>query len=119
MPRGKMEGIAQQIDIMPTVLGYLGYQQPYIAFGCDLFHTPAEDTWAVNYQNGIYQYVKGDYLIQFDGKELKAVYHFKEDRLLKNNLINEVDCSTLVDELKVVIQSYMQRMNRNELVLSN
>jgi hypothetical protein len=30
-----------------------------------------------------------------------------------------VDCSTLVDELKVVIQSYMQRMNRNELVLSN
>jgi arylsulfatase A-like enzyme len=119
MPRGKMEGIAQQIDIMPTVLGYLGYQQPYIAFGCDLFHTPDEDTWAVNYQNGIYQYVKGDYLIQFDGKELKAVYRFKEDRLLKNNLINEVDCSTLVDELKVVIQSYMQRMNRNELVLSN
>jgi arylsulfatase A-like enzyme len=119
MPRGKMEGIAQQIDIMPTVLGYLGYQQPYIAFGCDLFHTPAEDTWAVNYQNGIYQYVKGDYLIQFDGKELKAIYHFKEDRLLKNNLINEVDSSTLVDELKVVIQSYMQRMNRNELVLSN
>ena len=119
MPRGKMEGIAQQIDIMPTVLGYLGYQQPYIAFGCDLFHTLVEDTWAVNYQNGIYQYVKGDYLIQFDGKELKAIYHFKEDRLLKNNLINEVDCSTLVDELKVVIQSYMQRMNRNELVLSN
>jgi arylsulfatase A-like enzyme len=119
MPRGKMEGIAQQIDIMPTVLGYLGYQKPYIAFGCDLFHTAAEDTWAVNYQNGIYQYVKGDYLIQFDGKELKAIYHFKEDRLLKNNLINEVDCSTLVDELKVVIQSYMQRMNRNELVLSN
>jgi hypothetical protein len=63
--------------------------------------------------------VKGDYLIQFDGKELKAVYRFKEDRLLKNNLINEVDCSTLVDELKVIIQSYMQRMNRNELVLSN
>ena len=63
--------------------------------------------------------MKGDYLIQFDGKELKAVYRFKEDRLLKNNLINEVDCSTLVDELKVVIQSYMQRMNRNELVLSD
>jgi hypothetical protein len=63
--------------------------------------------------------VKGDYLIQFDGKELKAVYHFKEDRLLKNNLINEVDCSTLLDELKAIVQSYMQRMNRNELVLSN
>ena len=104
---------------MPTLLGYLGYQKPYVAFGLDLFHTPAEETWAVNYLNGIYQYVKGDYLIQFDGKELKAVYRFKEDRLLENNLINEVDCLTLVDELKVIVQSYMQRMNRNELVLSN
>jgi phosphoglycerol transferase MdoB-like AlkP superfamily enzyme len=117
MPRGKMEGIAQQIDIMPTVLGYLGYQQPYIAFGCDLFHTAAEDTWAVNYQNGIYQYVKGDYLIQFDGKELKAVYRFKEDKVLENNLVNEIDSLLLIDELKAIIQSYMYRMNNNRLLV--
>ena len=117
MPRGKMEGIAQQIDIMPTVLGYLGYQQPYIAFGCDLFHTPAEDTWAVNYQNGIYQYVKGDYLIQFDGKELKAVYRFKEDKVLENNQVNEIDSLLLIDELKAIIQSYMYRMNNNRLLV--
>jgi phosphoglycerol transferase MdoB-like AlkP superfamily enzyme len=119
MPRGKMDGIAQQIDIMPTLLGYLGYQKPYVAFGCDLFHTSAENTWAVNYLNGIYQFVKGDYLIQFDGKELKAVYRFKEDRLLKNNLKNEVDCSMQVNELKAIIQSYMKRMNTNGLVLKN
>lgn len=119
MPRGKKEGIAQQIDIMPTLLGYLGYQKPFVAFGCDLFHTPATDTWAVNYQNGIYQYVKGDYLIQFDGKDVKAVYRFKEDRLLKHNVANEVDCSVQTDELKAIIQSYMQRMNQNGLVLSD
>jgi phosphoglycerol transferase MdoB-like AlkP superfamily enzyme len=117
LPVGKWEGIAQQIDIMPTVLGYLGYDQPYVAFGCDLLHTPAEETWAVNYLNGIYQYVKGDYLIQFDGKELKAVYRFKEDTLLKNNLINQVDCTVQLDELKAIIQSYMERMNTNGLVL--
>jgi hypothetical protein len=63
--------------------------------------------------------VKGDYLIQFDGKELKAVYRFKEDRLLKNNLKNEVDCSMQVNELKAIIQSYMKRMNTNGLVLKN
>ena len=119
MPKGKKEGIAQQIDIMPTILGYLGYQKPYVAFGCDLFHTSAEDTWAVNYQNGIYQYVKGDYLIQFDGKEVKAIYRFKEDHLLEHNIVNEVNCSALIDELKAIIQSYMQRMNQNGLVLSN
>ena len=117
MPTGQREGIAQQIDIMPTVLGYLGYTQPYVAFGFDLFHTPAEDTWAVNYLNGIYQYVKGDYLIQFDGVALKAVYRFKEDKMLEHNLIDKVDVSDLVEELKAIIQSYMQRMNTNALVM--
>ena len=117
MPTGQREGIAQQIDIMPTVLGYLGYTQPYVAFGFDLFHTPAEDTWAVNYLNGIYQYVKGDYLIQFDGVALKAVYRFKEDKLLEHNLMDKVDVSDLVEELKAIIQSYMQRMNTNALVM--
>jgi phosphoglycerol transferase MdoB-like AlkP superfamily enzyme len=117
MPTGQRKGIAQQIDIMPTVLGYLGYTQPYVAFGFDLFHTPAEDTWAVNYLNGIYQYVKGDYLIQFDGVTLKAVYRFKEDKLLEHNLMDKVDVSDLVEELKAIIQSYMQRMNTNALVM--
>lgn len=117
MPTGQREGIAQQIDIMPTVLGYLGYTKPYVAFGFDLFHTPAEDTWAVNYLNGIYQYVKGDYLIQFDGVALKAVYRFKEDKMLEHNLIDKVDVSDLVEELKAIIQSYMQRMNTNALVM--
>ena len=117
MPRGTREGIAQQIDIMPTVLGYLGYEKPYVAFGCDLFHTPVEDTWVVNYLNGIYQYVKGDYLVQFDGKDVKAVYRFKEDKLLENNLVNQVDCTKWVDELKAIIQSYMYRMNNNQLVM--
>lgn len=119
MPRGKFEGIAQQIDIMPTILGYLGYQKPFVAFGCDLFHTQVADTWAVNYLNGVYQYVKGDYLVQFDGKEVKAVYRFKEDRLLENNVKDEVNYLDLLDELKAIIQSYMQRMNNNGLVLSN
>jgi sulfur transfer complex TusBCD TusB component (DsrH family) len=79
--------------------------------------TPAEQTWAVNYQNGIYQYVKGDYLIQFDGKALKGVYLFKEDTLLARNLVDEVDASELLNELKAIIQTYMERMKTNGLIL--
>ena len=48
MKPGMRDAIAQQIDIMPTVLSYLGYDRPYIAFGCDLLTTKDEDTWAVN-----------------------------------------------------------------------
>ena len=116
---GMRDGIAQQIDIMPTVLGYLGYDRPYVAFGCDLFATPDEDTWAVNYQNGIYQYVKGDYLLQFDGTSTKGLYRFRTDLLLKENLAGRgiTEQQQMEREVKAVIQSYMTRMTANELVI--
>ena len=110
--------IAQQIDIMPSVLGYLGYNRPYVAFGQDLFHTADKDTWAVNYLNGIYQYVKGDYLLQSDGPNAKALYNYKSDRLLKHNLLSKKQdiSSAMQRELKAIIQSYMQRMENNALI---
>ena len=110
--------IAQQIDIMPTVLGYLGYDLPYVAFGCDLLSTPPTETFAVNY-NGIYQYVKGNYLMQFDGSKPTAMYRFREDQLLKHNLLTDAPADTMAimeNELKAIIQQYMQRMNSNRLV---
>ena len=45
--------VAQQIDILPTVMGLLHYPDPYFAFGIDVLNTPADSTWAVNYLNGI------------------------------------------------------------------
>jgi len=113
---GMRDAIAQQIDIMPTVLGYLGYKRPYVAFGVDLFNTPPEDTWAVNYTNGIYQYVKGNYLLQFDGHQTKAVYRFRTDLLLKQNLAGRVpEQAQMERELKAIIQQYMTRMTNNQL----
>lgn len=116
---GMQDAIAQQIDIMPTVLGYLGYDQPYMAFGCDLLHTPAQDTWAVNYNNGVYQYVKGDYLLQFDGQQVKALYRFRTDLLLEHNLKGQEPKveEAMTRELKAIIQSYMTRMTTNNLVV--
>ena len=119
MPRGQHHGIAQQIDIMPTVLNYLGYNKPYIAFGIDLLNTPADKTWAVSYNGGIYQYVKGDYFIQFDGTKLKAAYNYKKDWMMTTNLVNdkskEAVLTAMTKELKAIIQSYMQRMQNNAL----
>ena len=110
--------IAQQIDVLPTLMGMLGYDKPYIAFGCDLLHTPAAQTWAFNYNNGVYQYFKGDFLLQFDGQKTKALYRFKTDPLLKQNLAGKLPIqSQLENELKSLIQQYMHRMTTNSLVL--
>ena len=112
--------IAQQIDIMPTLLHLLGYDKPFLAFGCDLVGTPARDTWAVNYNNGIYQYFKGDYMMQFDGNRVKAMYRFKTDVLLKHNVAGKVPQQRSMElELKSIIQQYMQRMKENHLVMND
>ena len=119
MKPGMRNAIAQQIDIMPTVLSYLGYDRPYVAFGCDLLTTTDEDTWAVNYLNGIYQYVKGDWLLQFDGQKAKALYRFRTDLLLKDNLLSKEPkvAADMERQVKAIIQSYMTRMVNNQLVV--
>lgn len=108
--------VAQQIDILPTILGMLGYTKSYFGFGIDVLNTPTEKTWAVNYLNGIYQYVKYGYVLQFDGTNTKAVYSL-DDRLMKNNLKGKVEIQPQMElELKAIIQQYMERMTQNRLM---
>ena len=115
-PEGEMlDKIAQQIDILPTILGMLGYPKPYFGFGIDLLNTPSEETWAVNYLNGIYQYVKYGHVLQFDGSQTKAVYSL-DDRMMKHNLKGKVGVQAKMErELKAIIQQYMERMTQDRL----
>jgi hypothetical protein len=107
--------IAQQIDILPTILGMLHYQKPFFGFGIDVLNTPKEDTWAVNYLNGIYQYVKQDHVLQFDGEQTKAVYALN-DSLMQHNLVGKVPQQVQMErELKAIIQQYMSRMTQDRL----
>lgn len=115
------EKIVDQIDIMPTVLGILGYDRPYVGFGQDAFHTPASEKFAVNYlpSSGIYQFLKGDYLIQFDGEKVIHAYRFRTDVLMKDDVKDSMPQEVrkeMETQLKSIIQQYMQRMNDNELV---
>ena len=112
--------IAQHIDIMPTVLNYVGYNRPYVAFGKDLFHTPDSLSWAVNHRNGFYQFVSPEYVMQMseDG-EVKAVYNHKTDWFMNHNLkgtLGEAE-TDMERRLKAIIQSYMIRLSNNELIV--
>jgi phosphoglycerol transferase MdoB-like AlkP superfamily enzyme len=108
--------IAQQIDILPTLMGMLGYDEPYFGFGIDLLNTDKEDTWAVNYLNGIYQYVKHGHVLQFDGQQTKAVYALS-DSLMHTNLKGKIPQQPQMErELKAIIQQYMERMTQDRLM---
>ena len=116
---GRRNAIAQQSDIFPSILGYLGYDKPVISFGQNLFNTPDEQTWAANLQNGLYSYYMGDYLLQFDGQSETGLYNYKTDPTLKQNLKGS-DPQTeqeMTKKLKALIQQYLECMTTKSLVV--
>ena len=86
--KGKREESAQQIDIYPTVLNYLNYDQDFKSAGNNLLDPNAEK-FAVAIINQCYQMIQGDYLLLFDGVDCKALYQIKDDPFQKNNLIHK------------------------------
>lgn len=112
----RKDAVAQQIDILPTLLeGVLGYNKPYLSYGIDLLHTPADQTFAVNYLNGVYQYVKHGYVLQWDGQKTKAIYRLT-DLLMQHNLVGKVKEQKMMErELKAIIYQYMYRMVNDQL----
>ena len=112
-PSGSLTGrrgcIAQQSDILPSILGYLGYDKPVISFGQNLFSTADADTWAANLQNGLYSYYKGDYVLQFDGENQTGLFAYKQDPILKQNLKGTQPATEqeMLRNLKALIQQYL------------
>ena len=116
------ERVVEQIDIMPTVLGYLHYDLPYIAFGLDILGSPVEDGYALHWlpESSGYEYVWGDYALQFDGKDVTAAYAFRTDSTFSNNVLNTMPHATrdhMERQMKSIIQQYMQRMTSDNLVV--
>ncbi|MDE5608100.1 MAG: LTA synthase family protein [Muribaculaceae bacterium] len=126
------ERIAQQIDILPTVLNYIGYDRPYVAFGQDLFNTAPEDTWAFSFYNELYQFTRDGMFLQFNNDEPHAFYYLPADPLLQTDLLPtllagkevEFDGRTITPEmlarnvefLKAFIQQYCTAMSTDDLM---
>jgi hypothetical protein len=83
-----------------------------------VLNTPPEQTWAFNYNNGIYQFLQGDWMMQFDGDKVKAMYRFKQDPMLKQNLAGKApEQAAMERQLKALIQQYMTRMTEDRLTV--
>ncbi len=112
--RGVDPGIIQQMDVMPTVLSYLHYDKPYLAFGKDVLEKDRLN-FSVSYGGG-YRWIEDDYLLFFDGDKTKSLYNYKTDRLFKNNLVdkNPEIVVKLEKNLKAFIQQYNNRLNQKK-----
>ena len=116
LPRGVSKKVAQQIDILPTLLHIVGFGKPYNAFGKDLLDSTSSANWAVNYSNGIYQYVDGSRVLLYDGDKGISWYDYLADPLLQHPLPNDKQDTHQLEHLKSIIYTYMRRMVDNNLV---
>ena len=114
--KGLQEGIAQQLDIKPTILGYLGYDKPYFSFGQNLLETPQEKTSALFYP-GFIQYYRDDRMLQFDGEKAVGLFRWQDDIFQEHNLIEEnpAEAASMELETKARLQQLYSRMIHNQL----
>lgn len=120
-PKGELKGmrneIAQQIDVMPTLLGLIGYPHPYVAFGQDLLRRK-DGQMALGYVNANYQLVMGEHVLYFNGQPV-GLYQWQQDSLLLHNLLgtDSVLQHQMTRKLEAFIQQYNTRMLDNDMLL--
>jgi phosphoglycerol transferase MdoB-like AlkP superfamily enzyme len=108
--------VAQQTDIMPTILDMLNYPKPFIAFGGSLLRAE-EPRFSISFLNGNYQIIQDGYALQTDHSFSEALYYFGQDSLLTQNLIQDKKIIAAKNDrlLKAVIQQYNNRLIENKL----
>ncbi len=112
--RGMVDNVAQQTDILPTIMGLLNYDKPFVAFGQDAIDQSKEQ-YAINYINGVYHVFYRQYLLLFNGEKSTALFDIKSDRMMQNNIIaqHEDIHLRLEEKAKGFIQQYNNRMIDN------
>jgi len=114
--------VISQVDIMPSVLAFLGYEDTYFSFGEDALMRAKEHNYAVCYNHPIYQILSDKWMVQFDGRLVTGIYDLKNDKQLNNNTLSYASKSEIQDMvwyLKGYIQQYISRMLENRLTISN
>lgn len=96
--------LAQQVDIMPTVVDYLGLPEGYISWGTSI--QSAEKGWAVQYIDNFYQLYQDGYLLQYNGKEHVRLSRGDNEKVLLEEPVKD----TMLKRLQAMIQQYDNRL---------
>jgi phosphoglycerol transferase MdoB-like AlkP superfamily enzyme len=114
--RGVRHDITQQIDIFPSVMDYLNYNNKFIAFGYSVFSEKKPKFWFCH-SRGSYYIDDSSYFLIFDGMNSIELYDYKNDSLLQKNIITEKPQTAgyLEKNLKAVLQNFQYRLEKNLL----
>ena len=124
---GMDDHFAQQADIMPSVLKYLGYSKPFVSFGRDLMigltdslrlsDNAIKNRFVINYNNDMYQLYNNDTIVYFDGKTVRGAYDLRRDPALLHNVADSCDMTHFEEFAKAYVQQYNLRMIGDSLTV--
>ena len=105
--RGECRAAVSQIDLMPTLLGLTGCDdEPYFAFGRDLFREPAPDggSFALCYDNG-FEAATDNRVLFFDERRVTGIYDIA-DIQRSRPLAPTAGTEALERQIRAFIQQY-------------
>lgn len=116
---GFEDKIVQQIDIMPTVLDYLGYQEPFVSFGGSVLN-PDWPRYAMSFRNNSYLLIRNHRALIFADNNITGLYDLEKDPEQKINLLSKggVTSDKSVPFMQAVIQQYNTRVIHNQLSIT-
>jgi phosphoglycerol transferase MdoB-like AlkP superfamily enzyme len=115
--RGTLDAPVQQIDIMPSVLNYLGYDRPFFAFGKSLFDSSAQ-RFVVTENNGAYQWIDGSgYVLRATESRATGLFRFPADSSLQQNILPQSRAAgdSVMRRLKAFVQVYRNALIQNKM----
>lgn len=114
--KGPQQGLAQQLDIMPTLLDLLNYDQAFSAYGKSILDTSARSE-AFQYNSDIYQLLDEEYLLLHDEQDCLGLYQHLQDPFLQNDLKDDSIAirNRLERRLKAILQNHHKEMIENRL----
>uniref|UniRef100_A0AAU6WN58 Sulfatase-like hydrolase/transferase n=1 Tax=Chryseobacterium endophyticum TaxID=1854762 RepID=A0AAU6WN58_9FLAO len=116
--KGVNQELAQQIDIYPTLADLIGYNKKIRSWGRSLVSEKQYPPIIANSDGTVEQFIIGNYIYRFDGKQVVGIFS-KDDLGLEKNLISQLKGN---DEFargekvaKAWYQDYMDRVINRKL----
>ena len=119
-PNGSFKGVdstlAQQLDIFPSIVDYIGYEKPVISWGRSLFSDNSGVPFSIHFSGTVYRFSMNNFTLVFDGQKTIGVYSI-DDLFLENNLIENKKINYVLEEkyLKSFLQDYIERIVERKL----
>ncbi|MDQ0782989.1 LTA synthase family protein [Chryseobacterium sp. W4I1] len=115
--KGVNPEVAQQIDIYPTLADLIGYHKQIRSWGRSLVSDNKYPSIVVNSDGASEQFIIGNHMYRFDGKEITGVYD-KNDLGFEKNLLGKVKTPEIemgMQTAKAWYQDYMDRVINRKL----